>query len=90
MALISDFLTVAFFNRTIESVLLNQGIILVTVFAMGLNQGPMIPETEDMKIPSDFFGSPENAATYLDNMMHKRNAATDRAELLAWGNRRFG
>ena len=58
---------------------------------MSFNQGPMMPENEeDMKILSDFFGSPENAATYLEHMMHKRNAATDRAELLAWGNRRFG
>ena len=44
----------------------------------------------DSDLAKAIFGSPENAATYLDHMMHKRNAATDRAELLAWGNRRFG
>ena len=49
-----------------------------------------MPENDDMKILSVFFGSPENVATYLEHMMHKRNAASDRAQLLAWGNRRFG
>ena len=50
----------------------------------------MMPENEDMKILSEFFGSPENVETYLEHMMHKRDAARDKAQLLTWGSRRFG
>ena len=61
----------------------NQGTNSGTVFALGLNPEPMMPENEDMKILSEFFGSPENVETYLEHMMHKRNAASDNAQLLA-------
>ena len=43
----------------------------------------MMPEIEDMKIVSEFYGSPENDETYLEHMMHKRNVASDKAQLLA-------
>ena len=42
----------------------------------------MKPETEDMRILNEFFGSPENVETYLEHMMHKRNTASDKAQLL--------
>ena len=50
----------------------------------------MMSENEDMQILSDFFGSPEDVQTYLDHMMHKRNAGSNKAQILAWGTRRFG
>ena len=61
----------------------NQGTCSGTVFALGLKEEPMMQENEDMKILSEFFGSPENVATYLEHMMHKRNAVSDKAQLLA-------
>ena len=42
----------------------------------------MKPENEDKKILNEFFGSPENFETYLEHMMHKRNTASDKAQLL--------
>ena len=41
-----------------------------------------MPENEDMKILNEFFGSPENVEAYLEHMMHKRNTASDKAQLL--------
>ena len=39
-------------------------------------------ENEDMRILSEFFGSPENVETHLEHMMHKRKAASDKDQLL--------
>ena len=61
---------------------LNRGIHLGTVFAFGLNPEPMMPENTDIEILNEFFESPEIDETYLEHMMHKRNTASDKAQLL--------